>query len=98
MPWLHKFRELSRPEDFGEADDEEGLHLRNSIGQSIVVSKNRQSLLSRLSRDSMGKRRGLSAFDNDDIEKTERIAEIRLELERLQNELSDLQANDDDSC
>lgn len=98
MPWLHKYRQLARLDDFGEEEDEED-YVRNNMRRSSMISSNSRSLFG-LSRQSMGNRRGLSAFETneDDSERTERIRQIQAELECLQNELRKLQDKEEDSC
>lgn len=99
MPWLHKFRELSRPQDFGEADDEE-RHFRDSVRRSSIISSDMRSvLMSRSalmvpSRSFVGKQRALTFGDDESAEKRQRIAEIKAEMENLQDELRKLEEDD----
>lgn len=99
MPWLHKFRELARPEDspFDDDDAEGRFRLRSSTMRSSVLSSDTRSMmLMGLSQMSVGKR-SLAALINDvddDMEKSERIEQIKVEIERLQNMLNELEKKD----
>ncbi len=101
MPWLHKYRQLAMLDYLGQEDGDEEQCFRHNMRRSAMLSNDSRSLLNCLSHHSMGKRRGLSAFDTneEDIERTNRISQIQAELESLQNELRELQdQEDDDSC
>jgi hypothetical protein len=96
MPWLHKFRELARPEDFGQPDDEGGVRFRSLDRRLAVLPDKRSVALMKLapSRNILTSR-SLTVFeDGVGGEKSKRIAEIRIELERLQNELRELEDED----
>lgn len=95
MPWLHKFRELARPEDFGQPDNEGGVRFRSLDRRLAVLPDKRSVHLTKLapSRNAMTSQSCMSFEDGFDGEKRERIAAIQAELERLQNELREL---DDD--
>lgn len=85
MPWLHKFREMSRPED----DDERLIQFRKYDRRS-VVDRNAPSarlLQQQLSAQSLWLE---DIVDDDGMEKSEKAALIEAELERLQDALKAL--------
>jgi hypothetical protein len=96
MPWLHKFRELARPEDFGQPDDEGLVRFRNLDRRLAVLPDKRSVALMKLapSRNVMTSRSCRAFEDGVGGEKSERIAAIKADLERLQNELRELDDED----
>jgi hypothetical protein len=96
MPWLHKFRELARPEDFCQPDNEGGVRFRSLDRRHAALPDNSSVNLTKLatSRNVMTSQSCASFEDDDGGEKSKRIAAIQAELERLQDELRELEGED----
>mmetsp|Transcript_36531 Transcript_36531/g.109787 ORF Transcript_36531/g.109787 Transcript_36531/m.109787 type:complete len:920 (-) Transcript_36531:445-3204(-) len=104
MPWLHKYRDLTRPEHFGDDNDDSGkvskkqnslfgndTNARRILMQSVVspqFGKSSRALMDQIFEEN----------DNADtkhdgaISDNERESQIKEEMKRLQNELDAIEA------